>query len=95
MSEEIDKHHCPVCVEASKQEKPKCNHRTPLLEGYGFGRVSGWVGIGVTYRCPDCMETLWFEEDGESCYPEELQANRKKKEENKHWEQFKNTAVFE
>lgn len=77
--------YCGICEKLS-EEKPinKCKHRTPLFMGYGFGRVSGWRGIGITYRCPDCSETLWFEEDYE-CDDDERAANKIKKEENKLW----------
>ncbi|HAB99722.1 MAG TPA: hypothetical protein DCE71_07875 [Parachlamydiales bacterium] len=66
------------------ETQEKCQHRLPLESSYGFGRVSGWRGIGVTYRCPDCYETLWFDEDYES-FEDEIEHNKIKKEENKHW----------
>ena len=76
---------CPVCEKLS-EAKPEnnCKHRTPLNMGYGFGAVSGWLGIGITYRCPDCAETLWFNEDIE-CYEHEIQKNKVKKDQNKQW----------
>lgn len=82
---EINTNHCPICEKLS-EDKPKntCEHRTPLFMGYGFGRVSGWVGIGITYRCPDCSETLWFEEDNE-CHEDEIESNKIKKQQNEKW----------
>lgn len=84
-----EEHHCPICTEASKIEKLKCEHREPLNMGYGFGRVSGWLGIGVTYRCPECSETLWFEDDSAEMYPEEKASNDKKREENIKYKDWK------
>lgn len=84
-----DEIHCPICVEASKQEKSKCNHREPLEIGYGFGRASGWLGIGMTYRCPDCAKTLWFEDDTAEMYPEEKEHNDKKRAENIKYKDWK------
>jgi transcription initiation factor IIE alpha subunit len=60
-----------------------CNHRTPLDEGYGYGAVSGWSGIGGTFRCPDCCECLWFEEGSHT--NNEKAHNDKKRQENIKW----------
>ena len=57
-----------------------CEHKTPLEVSYGFGRASGWIGIGLTYRCPKCSECLWFEDDSE-CFPEETAHNNAKRSE--------------
>lgn len=51
--------------------------------GYGYGRASGWWGLGVTYRCKSCCETLWFEDDGN--YPDQVKHNNKKRKKNKRW----------
>lgn len=81
--------HCPICIEGSKQEKPKCDHREPLVSGYGFGRVSGWYGLGITFRCHDCAETLWFDDDYECNTPQEIEHNAKKREENEKYRSWK------
>lgn len=73
---------CQFCEE--HKGEVKCQHRLPLESGYGFGRVSGWRGIGVTYRCPDCAMTFWFDEDYE-CDQKEIDTNKIKKEQNKVW----------
>lgn len=62
----------------------KCAHRKPLEMGYGFGRASGWSGIGITWRCPDCSECLWFDDDGD-CSAGEVSSNDKKRLENVRW----------
>lgn len=64
--------------------KPKRHRHSKELDvGYGYGLVSGWRGIGATYRCKACGECLWFEEDG--CYPYEINHNDKKRKKNKRW----------
>lgn len=83
---------CRICVES--KEENNCSHRLPLQMGYGFGRVSGWSGIGLTYRCPDCAETLWFAEDFE-CSSGEIERNKAKKERNKKWGEAVALGEFE
>lgn len=83
---------CRICVE--KKTETKCLHRLPLQMGYGFGRVSGWQGIGITYRCPECAETLWFDEDYE-CTSNEIISNKEKKEKNKIWGEAVSRGQYE
>lgn len=78
-----------VSMEAPLKEKSKCNHREPLQIGYGFGRVSGWQGLGVTYRCPDCAECLWFEDDYECNDKNEIDHNAEKKKNNEKYKSWK------
>jgi hypothetical protein len=86
---------CPICEKLSeKKTQNNCKHRVPMVIGYGFGRVSGWLGIGATYRCPDCSETLWFDEDYE-CSENEISKNKIKKDQNKIWGECVARGEFE
>ena len=80
------KHTCRICEALAKMPKEdNCKHTLPLQSGYGFGRVSGWLGIGITYRCPDCATTLWFEDDSAEMHPEEKEHNDAMRAERAQW----------
>jgi hypothetical protein len=69
-----------------------CGHVkvTKLETGYGYGYASGWVGIGVTYRCPRCAECLWFDDAGSHDW--EINQNTAKRKENLKWKPKKKTG---
>lgn len=62
-----------------------CKHDCELGSGYGFAYASGWKGIGATWFCRNCFETLWFEDDREMNSEEEFKHNEIKRKENESW----------
>jgi hypothetical protein len=68
------------------KDSKTCGHVKPsrLEWGYGFGSVSGWTGIGITFRCPRCAECLWFIDDND-CSPKEISHNDLKRKANAQW----------
>lgn len=63
----------------STEDGLNCKH--PEVEyGYGFGRSSGWKGIGGYKFCTSCWTTLEFFDDIECMTPEEIEHNRRKRE---------------
>lgn len=57
-----------------------CGHTkiSKLEMGYGYAYTSGWLGLGVTYRCKRCSEALWFQDDSPLEYEKELNDEKRK-----------------
>jgi hypothetical protein len=47
---------------------------------YGFGKSSGWRGIGIGTWCMDCYTVIAFIEDKEDCSADEIEHNKIKRE---------------
>lgn len=64
-----------------KTNKENCSHPEDQRDhGYGFGRSSGWKGLGMYEYCIVCCQMLDFSDDTECNTPEEIEHNRKKRE---------------
>jgi hypothetical protein len=59
-----------------------CGHTKSLEIGYGYGAVSGWYDLGITYRCKRCYECLWFIDDFSTNFENEKKHNDNKRKEN-------------
>lgn len=79
----MDNLNCRICKEDI--EPNPCKHEGDLVEGYGSGKISGWKGLGITYRCSKCYKTLWFEDDPECNTPCEVTFNDEKRKKNAKW----------